>query len=287
MSIQRLSNAGQSGYRYKTLIAGITPIPSVPTVGDATALTYSTASVAFTAPGAYAGSTYTATSSPGGITGTSASSPITVSGLSEQTAYTFTITATNATGTSGASAASNSITTPSAFTAIGAYDALATVTLASATSSVSFTGIPNTYKHLQVRAIARSTDASGNVQGDFYVNGDTSGANYAFHHIEASGSGTPGSTGYADANIAYWQRLPGAGSTSNVFGTYIFDFLDYANPNKYKTFRQIGGFDSNGSGQIFMVSNLWKKTDAITSMTFYSDTGNLAQYSQFALYGVK
>ncbi len=51
----------------------------------------------------------TSTSSPGGITGTGAS-PITMSGLTTGTAYTFTVTATNANGTSAASAASNSVT---------------------------------------------------------------------------------------------------------------------------------------------------------------------------------
>ncbi len=169
----------------------------------------------------------------------------------------------------------------------GAYDSLATVILSTATSSITFSGIPTGYKHLQVRAIARSTDASGNVQGDFYVNGINTGSNYAFHHLETSGSGTVGSTGYPDSVTSYWQRLPGAGSTANVFGVYIFDFLDYSNTNKFKTFRQLGGFDANGSGQIFMVSNLFKSTAPITSMTFYSNTGNLAANTHFALYGVK
>ena len=72
------------------------------------------ASVAFTAPaftGVPAGVTgYTVTSSPGGVTGTGASSPIIVTGLTNGTAYTFTITATGASGVSSPSAASNSVT---------------------------------------------------------------------------------------------------------------------------------------------------------------------------------
>ena len=85
-------------------------VPQAPTIGTATGGN-ATATVTYTA-GATGGSaitTFTATSSPGSLTGTGAS-PITVSGLSNGTAYTFTITATNAFGTSAASAASNSVT---------------------------------------------------------------------------------------------------------------------------------------------------------------------------------
>ena len=98
--------------------------PGVPTIGTATATGPFSATVSFTAPsdnGGFTITSYTATSSPGGITGTlsqSGSGTITVTGLSEQTSYTFTVTATNAIGTSAASAASNSITTPaSSYTA--------------------------------------------------------------------------------------------------------------------------------------------------------------------------
>ena len=87
--------------------------PGSPTSVVATAGT-SSASVAFTAPSdvGYPGSitSYTVTSSPGSFTGTGATSPITVSGLTNGTSYTFTVTATNSTGTSPASAASSAVT---------------------------------------------------------------------------------------------------------------------------------------------------------------------------------
>lgn len=95
-------------------------VPGAPTIGTATATGVTTATVAYTAPASNGGSTitsYTATSSPSGITGTlsqAGSGTITVSGLSGSTSYTFTVTATNAIGTSAASAASNSITTSEA-----------------------------------------------------------------------------------------------------------------------------------------------------------------------------
>ncbi|MGB3392398.1 MAG: autotransporter domain-containing protein [Stenotrophomonas sp.] len=86
--------------------------PGAPTIGTATAGD-GQASVVFTAPASDGGSaitSYGVTSSPGGFTGTGASSPITVTGLTNGTAYTFTVTATNAIDTGSASGASNSVT---------------------------------------------------------------------------------------------------------------------------------------------------------------------------------
>lgn len=87
--------------------------PTAPTIGTATAGNGG-ATVTFSAPsssGGVAVTGYTVTSNPGGITGTGAGSPITVSGLTNGLAYTFTVTATNASSLTGAaSAASNSVT---------------------------------------------------------------------------------------------------------------------------------------------------------------------------------
>jgi hypothetical protein len=104
-------------------------VPGAPTIGTATAVTYCSATVAFTAPVCNGGTSitgYTATSCPGGKTGTGASSPITVGGLSGSTAYTFKVKATNAIGTGPCSSSSNSITTPNAagsqsYTSPGTY----------------------------------------------------------------------------------------------------------------------------------------------------------------------
>jgi trimeric autotransporter adhesin len=287
VAVQRLSNSGRSGFSYKSLIAGITPLPSVPTIGAATALTYESVSVAFTAPGAYSGATYTATSSPSGLTGTSATSPIVVTGLSGDTAYTFTVTATNATGTSGASAASDTVTTPPAFVPTGSYDALATYTVGSGgVSNIQFAGIPSTYAHLQIRITARTTASTSFDAIALQFNGETSSV-YTLHTLVGTGSSVIGFASTPETQIGL-DKAAGASLGSNIFAGIVCDILDYASTNKFKTTRSLGGVDANGSGVVHLTSGLWRSTSAVNSVKLYSyNGGNFVQHTNISIYGVK
>lgn len=163
------------------------------------------------------------------------------------------------------------------------YESIATATVASGTStSLTFSSIPATFTHLQVRGIARLSGGSGEL--DFQFNSDT-GANYSYHRLYGNGS-----SAVAEAGVSTTQATVGYYSAAtSVFNGLVVDILDYANTNKYKTVRSLNGMDTNGGGLILFDSSSWRSTSAITSITIFSKDGSrpLDQYSHFALYGIK
>jgi len=83
--------------------------------------------------------------------------------------------------------------------------------------------------------------------------------------------------------------LPRLQQSANCFGVVVIDILDYANTNKYKTTRALAGLDINAAGGfIALRSGNWRNTNAITTITLKPESSRIfAQYSQFALYGIK
>ena len=261
--------------------------PTAPTIGTATAGD-TTASVAFTAS-SYIGKgtiTYTATSSPGGLTATGASSPLTVTGLTNGTAYTFTVVGnTNYGVASVASAASNSITPATQ----SSYESIATYTVTSTQTSITFSSISQTYKHLQLRVNARqTTGASFENMGELQFNGDT-GNNYGYMFIYGSAPSGEGGAQQGGINSIPCIMATNNGAPANVFGAQVTNILDYTNTNKAKTVSGFGGADGNSSsaGSIFLNGGMWNSTSAINSITFKPANTAWQVNSVFALYGIK
>jgi hypothetical protein len=171
---------------------------------------------------------------------------------------------------------------------LNSYESIATVTVgAGGSASITFSSIPSTYKHLQIRGIHRSTVSSPGNNVILYMrfNGDTNGANYYSHQLEANGSGVSASSDGLNAVISNYG--PRGQDTASSFMVDIIDILDYSNTSKYKVSRSFVGDDLNGSGGLSFSSSLWSNTAAVTSLTFLPSPTNFAQYSQLALYGIK
>jgi len=167
----------------------------------------------------------------------------------------------------------------------GSYESIQTVTVgAGGSSGISFTSIPATYKHLQIRGIwAHSTT---NVAAVIGFNSATT--SYTQHLL----SGNGGSSVSAGANPT-GDGITGVGctiaspSSSGGFGSSVIDILDYRNTNKYKIVRAFTGQNVNGDGRIRMYSGLWVNTNVISSIQITPNNSTFLQYTKFALYGIK
>jgi len=182
------------------------------------------------------------------------------------------------------------------FAPSGAYDSIATTTVgAGGTSTITFSSIPSTYTHLQIRMIGKTVaTVLDQYNPRIRFNSDTS-ANYSLHFTR--GYGTTVDKGSSTSQTAGWAGIstfPASNAAySNVFGASVVDILDYTNTSKYKTLKTLNGFEANGigngsndAGQSGFNSGLWMSTSAFTSITIYSDS-DFEQYSSFVLYGIK
>jgi hypothetical protein len=160
------------------------------------------------------------------------------------------------------------------------YDSIATTTVSTAVSSITFSSIPTTYRHLQIRAIAKNGTSSSNVI--MYFNGDSVTTNYRSHYMEGTGSAvSSGSVTSYNGIFCFGSSQP-----TSIVGAGVIDILDYSSSVKNKVTRVLGGADENGTGVIDFTSGIWVNTSSITSITF-SVYSSFQSGTQFALYGVK
>jgi hypothetical protein len=153
------------------------------------------------------------------------------------------------------------------------YTPLATVTLGSATSSVTFSSIPATYRDL-ILVVEGSLSATAGFR--LRVNSD-SGSNYSIVDIKGAGSAT--SEAFTDP-----QFLP-ATTTSSPGARFTFQgqFMDYSATDKHKTvlFRAaLNASTTEASAQ------RWANTAAINQMNLFLNTGNYESGTTLNLYGV-
>jgi hypothetical protein len=161
------------------------------------------------------------------------------------------------------------------------YEHIANVFGNGSATSLTFSSIPSTYKHLQIRFTAKRT--ATNVSAlEIRFNSDTS-SSYAAHFLKGSGSSVTSGANTNQNTLVLFEavaRSTEAGRTS----AGVIDILDYASTTKNTTVRSLHGtLDSNSN--IYLNSGLYFQTSAIDSITFLGST--FSNVTRFSLYGIK
>jgi hypothetical protein len=159
---------------------------------------------------------------------------------------------------------------------------IATTTLGSAATSVTFSSISGSYTDL-VLIMQIASNSSNTLFARF--NGD-SATNYSTTRLSGTGSSAVSDRESNSSTMAisnYGYPLSTLGNT-----THIFQVFNYSNATTYKTGMCRANSASNG---VDATVNLWRSTSAITSVGIstngFGGTSSLLTGSTFTLYGIK
>jgi hypothetical protein len=153
------------------------------------------------------------------------------------------------------------------------YEPIATTTLTSNLSTVTFSSISGSYTDLVV--ISNATLSAG-VGFGMYFNSDTSG-NYSFTYLYGTGTSALSGRNTSTSRI-------NIGNGNTTFSTYRTHIQNYSNTTTYKTVISNGGI---GNEIAIAFAGTWRNTAAITSITFQPVSGTINTGTTFTLYGIK
>ena len=155
------------------------------------------------------------------------------------------------------------------------YDAIASYTFGSAASSYTFSSLPASWTDLILVVTGTTTSGANNCR--YYFNGDNTSGLYSRTSLYGTGSAAGSSRG-TSSNYAY------AADATTTQSPNIIQIMNYANSNVYKTSLVRGGAADN---IVITRVNLWRNTNAITSITVDTDGSTWASGTTMTLYGIK
>jgi hypothetical protein len=159
------------------------------------------------------------------------------------------------------------------------YEPIATTTLSSVSSSVSFTSISGSYT--DIIAVFNGAASASGVTASLAFNSD-SGNNYSVTYLFGTGS-SAGSGRFSSIPKIYLSFIAiGMGTAFDA--NFIAHIQNYSNTTTYKT---VLARSNVASQQVESAVGLWRSTNAITSMTFTTNASTFASGSTFTLYGIK
>ncbi len=168
-------------------------------------------------------------------------------------------------------------------------EAITTTYLEADASSVTFSSIPATYQHLQLRMNIRTLRTSNLETTGMQLSGDTAG-NYATHRMygQTTSMGAGGEVA-ATRLLATGQMPTSIMPPQTLYGAGLVDILDYANTNKNTTILFQSGENDDTYPYMTFGSGLWEDTSAVSTILLYPANGSagFVRGSVFTLYGLK
>lgn len=157
-----------------------------------------------------------------------------------------------------------------------------TITASGTISSVTFSSILSTYKHLEVRGYVNATQGSMLLQ----LNSDTTSSNYYSINYSIADAFE---WAYATAESGVLLKHTASTVTTNFQGFKI-TLPNYANTTRWKQVTKTNQILSDGTtiNDIYVTETnaRWKSTSAITSLTFTLGGNTFNNGTVFSLYGV-
>jgi hypothetical protein len=156
-----------------------------------------------------------------------------------------------------------------------------------ALSSITFSSIPATYTHLQLR-FSVQTNRSGVTGDNMFIrfNGDSTSGLYSRHQLFGFGNAIPTSAAATSQNEIFIGSICSS-NVRDLFAMSVLDILDYDNTTKAKTTRAFTGYTDNGTGAMALMGGAWYNTNAITSISIFPQSGTaFTAGSVVTLYGI-
>lgn len=157
------------------------------------------------------------------------------------------------------------------------YEKIATTTVSTLTSEITFSGIPQTYTDLRL-VLVSTYDSPGN-DSRYRFNGDT-GTSYATTAINSEGSAIE--TIRSNTNGIYWSLWQGY--TSAAYNLFTADIFSYTG-GTFKTALNTSS-SSFSNGNISTTVGTWRNTSAINEITMFQGGGNFNVGTIATLYGI-
>jgi hypothetical protein len=146
------------------------------------------------------------------------------------------------------------------------YEPIATTTLGSA-GTITFSSIPNTYTDLVLVLNGNGSRVAGTDDTGLRLNSD-SGSNYSETLLQGNGSSVSASRA-ANVNVMFQNTNFRIGGTTGARSTIIYQFMNYANTNTYKTVIARSNVSDFNTTETF---GLWRSTAAIDAIYLYNYT---------------